>query len=87
MEVMNRELRSWFILAATVLLLLVIVGLAMVGLLAMSVRWSERGRLNRGGSEVDGSANHTFYDGVNYEQHIAGDPDIVAGGSASDMAV
>ena len=40
--VMTADLKGWVFLAASFLFLLVICGLAMVGLLTRPVRWSER---------------------------------------------
>ncbi len=39
---MTHDFRAWFFLVASFLLLLVICGLAMVGLLTRPLRWSER---------------------------------------------
>jgi hypothetical protein len=39
---MTTELKAWFFLAASFVLLLVICGLAMVGVLTRPLRWSER---------------------------------------------
>lgn len=39
---MTHEIKGWFFLAASMLLLLVICGLAMIGLLTRPVRWAER---------------------------------------------
>jgi hypothetical protein len=39
---MTSELKAWFFLAASLLLLLFICGLAMLGLLTRPLRWSER---------------------------------------------
>jgi len=39
---MTSELKAWFFLAASFLLLLLICGLAMVGILTRPMRWSER---------------------------------------------
>lgn len=39
---MTTELKAWFVLAASFVLLLFICGLAMPGLLTRPMRWSER---------------------------------------------
>ena len=39
---MTTELKAWFFLAASFVMLLVICGLAMLGLLTRPMRWSER---------------------------------------------
>jgi hypothetical protein len=39
---MTTELKGWFFLAASLLLLVFICGLAMVGVLTRPMRWSER---------------------------------------------